>query len=437
MAYDSLHSGAIVDSAATWITANKTDLDEALEYYELAKKDTIAPIGMMFDENDLTANVTLVDLDGEPFTPSTNFMNWHQIFNIGRCLIDPNDGNKITMGSNMRGDGLAALDGTAGDVMTRFNNVKYRYELDGTKKYIWFAPFESNLAYFKYHPNCYQGGNATPHKHFYWGTYEASGYLDGTTFKLRSASGKQPVTGGVGYTGLPNNRFNINDVITHAKSKGPGWNSIQVWSNALVQSLIYMYYQTRDIQTALGKGPSELPSGVNFAGINTGADNIDSNLNEYGIGVGSGVNGQTPICWKVENLYANVWKWLPGINQYTSDKTTRLLKPDGTGTLAGNMALEDTILLDGLCDLTDGYYSGIFDEEYGALAFIPRKIDASSSSGFADWSAYPRYDPSVVRSGGAWGDGLKCGPGFRPATYSTSSSRRYYGARLEFVKPAE
>ena len=430
-----LHIGHTVDGNQE--IATKAYVEEAVEYYDLIKADTIAPFGMMFDESDTTPSVTIVNADGEEFTPSDNFFNWHEIFNIGRCLIDPDDGNAITMGTNMRGDGLSALDGTAGDVMTRFNNVKYRYELDGTKKYLWFAPFESNLAYYDYHPNCYQGGNTTPHKHFYWGTYEASGYLDVATFKLRSATGKVPVTGGVSYPDLPNTgRFTMDDAILYAGNKGPGWNITHVWSNALVQSLIYMYYQTRDTQTALGQGVCNLTSGVDFAGVNTGASSIDSNLDIYGNGVGTGTNGEVPVCWKVENLYGNVWKWLPGINQYNSDQKTRLLNPDGSGTLAATLADGDYTILDGLCALTDGYYSGVFDEEYGAISFMPKTLTASSDTGFTDYSYYPRYNPSIVRSGGGWYCGLCCGPGFRAAGASASSSGRTYGARLEFVKPA-
>jgi hypothetical protein len=409
-------------------------LDELLDFVNLQRQTIREPVGMKINNASSSSAVTIVDRNGEAFSPDANFFRNHVIWgSMARCTIDPENSNAVTFGSNPRGDGLT-LDGSAGDVMVRVPNVKYRYELDGIDQYIWYAPFDSNAPYFDYFPTCYQGGGSL-HDHFYFGAYEASGYLD-TTFKLRSATGKTPVTGGVGYPDLPNTgRLTIDDAIAYAGNKGTGWTIGDVWSYALLQGLLYIKYGTRDLQTAVGRGIVDLASGVNFAGKLTGADSVDSRLDEWGCGVGSGTNGQTPtVVNGLENLASggNLWEFIAGINMMNSDGTVRITKPDGTGTIAGTIAAGNYITLPGTVPIVDGYISGIQTDAYGAITFTPSSAVGSSSTYLCDYYTYPRSSPSVVLFGGGWYTGSYAGVGCRSANNAPSFSIRTVGARLKF-----
>lgn len=414
------------------------EIDDILAYVQLQKQTISEPVGLKIDNTSSSPKNTVVDRNGNPFIPDADFFHNHVIWgSMHKCILDP--GGNATFGSTPRGDGLT-LDGTAGNVMVRVPNVKYRYELDGTDQYIWYAPFDSNAPYFDYFPTCYQGTGKL-HDHFYMAAYEASGFLDtaDSKFKLISATGKQPIAGGVGYPDLPNTgRFTIDDALTYAGNIGAGWSIGNVWSYALLQGLSYIQYGTRDLQTAVGRGIVDLASGEGFAGKLTGADDIDNRLDIWGCGVGSGINGQTPTAWNnFENFVSggNVWEWIAGINIMNSDGSVRIINPDGTGTLAGTLTEGNYITLPGKVPLTDGYISGIQTDMLGAITFTPSASTGSSSTYFADNFAYPRYNPSVVRFGGYWSDGSFAGVGCRGAYSAVSDSRRNVGARLVFHPP--
>jgi hypothetical protein len=416
------------------------EIDRRLAYVGYLEQLNSEPVGMKIENATSSPKVTVVDRNGNPLNPDADFFHNHVIWgSMYKCVIDPQNGNNVTFGSNPRGDGLT-LDGSAGNVMVRTPNVKYRYELDGTDQYIWYAPFDSNAPYFDYFPTCYQGTGKL-HDHFYMAAHEASGFLDSadSKFKLISATGKQPITGEVNYPDLPNNgRFNIDDALTYARNIGTGWSIGNAWSYALLQGLSYIQYGTRDLQTAVGKGIVDLPSGEGFAGKLTGSDDIDNRLDIWGCGVGSGVNGQTPTAWNnLENFVSggNVWEFIAGINMMATDGSVRVINPDGTGILAGELSDGNYITLPGKVPMTDGYISGIQTDPLGAITFTPSAALGSSSTYFADYFGYPRYNPSVVRFGGGWDSGSGAGVGCRIAGNAASLSFRKVGARLEFHPP--
>lgn len=413
------------------------EIDRRLAYVGYLEQLNSEPVGMKIENASSSPKNTVVDRNGNPFIPDADFFHNHVIWgSMHKCILDP--GGNATFGSTPRGDGLT-LDGTAGNVMVRVPNVKYRYELDGTDQYIWYAPFDSNAPYYDYFPTCYQGTGKL-HDHFYMAAYEASGFLDtaDSKFKLISATGKQPITGGVGYPDLPNDgRFTIGDALTYAGNIGAGWSIGDVWSYALLQGLSYIQYGTRDLQTAVGRGIVDLASGEGFAGKLTGADNIDNRLDIWGCGVGSGINGQTPTAWNnFENFVSggNVWEFIAGINM-NPDGSVRIINPDGTGTLAGTLTEGNYITLPGKVPLTDGYIGNFQPDKYGAIAYIPATTDASSSTKGCDLFAFPRANPSVVQFGGVWYNGSNAGVSCRVAFNAVSVSARNFGARLVFHPP--
>jgi len=391
------------------------------------------PVGIEWDTSSSSPTLTRIDINGNVINPTASFFDNHIIWGrIRRCVRNRTTG-VISYGTNPRGDGLT-LDGTAGDVLVEIPNAKIKYEVSGTKRRYWVAPLNSNYPGFSVHPSAVQRGGTVRTK-IYVGAFESYGYLDGSTFKLGSASGKTPVTGAVAYPNLPNSgRLNLDDAELYAKNAG--FSGIcNVWTYAYLQLLIYIEYGTFDIQTALGRGVVDLASGENFAGKLTGADSIDSRLGTNGTGTGSGTNGQTPVCWRgVENPYGNVWEFMTGINMFLSDGSYHILKRDGTGTPAAALAEGSYETGAGTVPVAaDGYIDGIQSDELGALSFVPSSNSGSSSTYLCDLFSYPRYNPSIVLFGGYWTQGLSAGVGCRSANAAPSLSFRTVGARLEFL----
>jgi hypothetical protein len=409
------------------------EIDRLLTHMGYAGQANLQPVGIEWDTSSNSPTLKRIDVNGDELITDASFFNNHAIWgSIGRCVRNRSTG-VISYGQNARGDGLS-LTGTAGDVLVEIPTAKVRYEVDGTKRRWLIAPIVSELSYYSIHPLAVQRGGTVRTK-IYVGAFESYGYLDGSTFKLGSASGKTPVTGDVAYPGLPTSgRLTLDDAELYAKNAG--FSGItNVWTYAYMQLLMYIEYGTFDIQTALGRGVVDLASGENFAGKLTGADSIDSRLGTNGTGTGSGTNGKTPVCWRgIENPYGNVWEFMTGINMFQSDGSYHILKRDGTGTPAAALAEGSYETGAGTVPISaDGYINGIQSEELGALAFIPSANAGSSSTYLCDQFYYPRYNPSVVLFGGYWVGGLNAGVGCRAAPNAPSASGRRIGARLEFL----
>lgn len=407
------------------------EIDEAVGLV-LNNYKSVMPIGIEIDNANSSPSVTRIDLNSNEITLDTSDFDAHTLWgNIGRCTIDPAT-NVPVYGTNARGDGLT-LDGSTGNVMVRIPKFYYKYETVGNYQRFWVSP--TNLAGFVIHPMFVQRGGIEKDEIFI-SAYEAAGFLDVATFKLRSITGVQPVTGSVSYTNLPADRLTLDDAEGYGNNIGSGYGICNPWTYAALQLLIYIEFGTRDIQTALGRGVVDLASGTLYAGKNTGEDSADTNIGTNGTGTGTGINGETPTVWRgLENLASggNVWEFIAGINMYLSDGSVRILNPDGTGTPSATIADGDYIILPGTGPSTDGYISGIQADQYGALAFIPATSVGSSSTHYADYFYHPMYSPSVVLFGGNWTDGSRAGVGDRFAYEDPASSYRTFGARLEYI----
>ena len=392
-------------------------------------------IGFEWDASSTSPVLRRIDGGGRYITSlPSDYFDKHAIFDRHRCTRDRATGD-ITL-SNGRGDGLV-LDGTAGDVLVQKPKYYYRYECE-YPYYRWWFSAEPHVG-FSVWPAFMQRGdplNPSTADYLYDGAYEAYGYLDGNTFKLGSASGKTPVTGGVGYPDLPNSgRLTIDDAETYGNNVTAGAGITNFWNYVGDQLLMYLEFGTFDIQSALGKGIVDLPNGVGFAGKLTGADNIDSRLAENGTGVGSGTNGQTPVTWRgIENPYGNVRKFIIGCN-FKAGGIFRTIKRDGTGTLAATLAAGSYEEGTG-ASLTSGYVSALLEDELGGLAIMPSAAGGSDSTYLCDyWYPPAGSGDRILLAGGSWGKGRNAGPGSRYADSAVSHSNRYYGARVEFRPP--
>ena len=409
--------------------------ENPITWIERALDRDYQPIGVKWDRSSSSPSLQHIDMWGNEISP-LKFDNHALWGNVRRCTID--SAGTVTYGINARGDGLT-LDGSQGNVMVR---------IPATWVKIW-KPSVDELCIVhspipipgsRLDPTFYQRGGIAQDEWFF-GAYEASGALDGDTFKFASRTGVRPVTGDSAYPSLPNSgRLNIADAEQYANNIGEGWGITNVWANDLLWRYFIIEYATFDSQSALGKGIVDLQDGSGFAGKNTGSDDIDTRLAPNGTGIGSGTDGQTPITYRgIENPWGNVWKFIAGINAYTSPREWRVVPRTGLSSAAIPTSLTGTAGTDyhataGGPPAADAYISNLLYEDEVAELLLPSEVAGSSSQYLCDHYWYPRSNPGILLAGGAWTYGLTAGAGARYAYYALSLSSRYLGARLEFRK---
>lgn len=409
-------------------------------------------IGFEWDASSSSPVLRRIDGGGRYIThlPS-DYFDKHRIFDRRRCTRDRTTG-EITLSPNGRGDGLV-LDGSAGDVLVRKPKYYYKFECE-YPYYRWWFSAEPHVG-FSVWPAFMQRGdlqNPTAADYLYSGAYEAYGYVDDSKFKLGSAAGKRPVTGNSGadsgdpnwdpYPGLidanvpditlsKDGEFTIRIAEKCASLVGTGFGITNFWDYVGDQLLMYLEFGTFDIQTALGRGIVDVIGDKKL----TGANNIDSRLAENGTGVGDGVDGWTPVCWRgIENPYGNVWKFIIGAN-FKADGTFRLIKRDGTGTLAVTLAAGSYEEGSGVPQ-REGYISGLLEDELGGMAAMPSAVTGSDSTYLCDYW-YAPTENGILLVGGSWYGARHAGPGYRRPSGTIFYSDRDFGARVEFRPPEE
>ena len=391
---------------------------------------SMMPVGFEWDRDSSSPSLRQIDINGNTINPDTSFFDNHAIWgNVWRCVIDPATG-EVTYGSNPRGDGLD-LTGASGNVMVRLPAFDVKYYADSRYIRTWLSPVR--LSGFERFPNTrMRGGVEVPE--MFISAFEASGFDDAGTFKLQSATGKQPVTGGVAYPDLPNSgRFTIDDAELYANNIGSGYGCMNVWTLSAIRLLFYTEMGSLDSQTALGRGVVELDAGTGFAGLNTGADSADSNIGTNGTGTGTGADGETPIVYRgIENLWGNVWQFVIGYNAVDSEY--RITKRDGRGILAGDLAAGEYEASIATPITTGGFQSDVLTENLLQYLMIPNSVTGSSSTYLCDYfNAHDAGEQNILLSGGYWVDGSGAGVSCLISNSGSSHSARAIGARFEFI----
>ena len=387
------------------------------------------PVGIKWDTASTSPTLQHIDINGNKINLDTAFFDNHTIWgNIWRCVIDPATG-EVSYGDNARGDGLD-LTGASGNVMVSIPRFHAKFYADDRYKMYWLSP--TQLAGFEEFPSHVQRGGVSKDRIFV-SAYEASGILD-TTFKLQSATGKTPVTGGVAYPDLPNSgRFTIDDAETYANNIGSGFGCMNIWTMSAIRLLFYTEMGSLDSQNVLGRGIVDKASGTDFAGEFTGADGIDSNVGTNGTGAGTGSDGYTPIAYRgLENLWGNVWQFCIG---YTAvDAEYRITKRDGTGALSGDLAAGEYEASIATPITTDGFQSDVLTENLLQYLMIPNSVTGSSSTYLCDYFyVHDAGEINIVLSGGYWFYGSNAGVGSLRSSSGSSTSTRNFGARFEFI----
>lgn len=229
----------------------------------------------------------------------------------------------------------------------------------------------------------------------------------------------------------------IDEAEEYGNNNGIGYGAENFWTYSLIKLLYYTEYANLDSQSTIGMGVTTLPGGTGYAGLLTGANNIDTNIATSGTGTGTGVDGKTPVSYRNWNDgWGNVFEFNPG---YTStDAAYHILPLTGTtaSTIPGvltNYITSPTAPLAGT-----NYYSTTIFETPVSVAFLPNASGASDKTYYCDYYyAHTAGQSNILLSGGDWTAARRAGVGYLHSPNDASYSYRSYGARLEFLGNAE
>lgn len=387
-------------------------------------------IGVKWNSASSSPTLTRVDEDLQEITSPylggwTKFFDSHAIWGqMWRCSLTA--GGTPTFGSNPRGDGLTL---TNDYIMTRVPRVYDKFVYDDGDWYWLVSPEPSSG--FTLHPTFKQRGHsASPAEQIYVGSYDAH---DAGSSKLGSKSGTTPLVSQTMAT-----------FETRGNNIGTGWGLMNFHTLCLLQMLFYIEYASFDSQTKVGPGYT---NAANTGPLASGGAAAFERTN----GTSVGTTNVQAVSWRgIENLWGNIWQFVPGYN--TTDTSHRILKRDGTGTIADVMAsgsyeeIVDPIPLNGITRVsgTDvgtychGYVSAFDRDSSNILGpmFIPGALTGASDTYLTDYfySHYSGRDqPDVLFAGGYWHCGAGAGVGFRNSNGSPSFASAALGGRVEFI----
>ncbi len=234
---------------------------------------------------------------------------------------------------------------------------------------------------------------------------------------------------------------NINTFEAAGEALGDGYGAMNVWSYSAIRMLHLIEYANWGSQETVGLGIVSKGGGTGFAGEVTGFNSVDTNVNEYGTGSGTGSAGYTPASYRtMTDLWGNSWEWVTG---YTSTNTEyQITKRNGTGSLsthplaAGSYESSAAVPL-GADGYVYGYWTSLFHEDLLQYQFIANSVTGGSQSTYGtDYQYSHNPGTRVLLAGGPWHDGRNAGLGYLDASYAASTSYRSFGARLEFTGAA-
>ena len=348
----------------------------------------------------------------------SNISPWQDIV---RCNVAPN-GAVSNIGS-------ATLNDEDLRVMVRIPKfwVKADAIIDGIHSYRWFISSTSQPGY-EVHPAFYQRSASAPADYIYVGAYEAS--LHSGTTTLTSITGVAPHV---------NIDIGAMKKLAYTINSDKYWGITNVWTRNAVELLCMIEYGNMDSQANIG-------AGITGAGAasNTGADNIENNLDSEGTGQGDAADNTSPVCYRwMENLWGNVWAFLDGIE--VVDANYRILKRDGTWDETGPSdeagVVPYTVWDSGDYEestaipiTTDGYIKDIVSEDLLKYLMIPSVIGGSSSTYIPDYFyGHDSGEANLVLAGGAWSSGGYAGLAYRAANDVVSYGDTSVGGRLEYI----
>jgi len=225
--------------------------------------------------------------------------------------------------------------------------------------------------------------------------------------------------------------LDIGEARTYGSAHGEGWGQMGIWSLSAVKLLFVVEYGNMDSQTEVGRGVVDLASGAGYAGLETAAASVDSNLDAAGTGVGTGADGDVPATYRyMENLWGNVYAFIDGYNAV--DAEYRLIERNGDGTFADGLATYEASSMAPIT--TDGYISDIEWDRIMKYLFIASATGGGAGTYIPDYQySHDAGETNILLAGGLWYDASAAGLGHLYSTFVASTDERYIGARAEYA----
>lgn len=353
--------------------------------------------------------------DATGFTPASgsNMGSWAGsplLDKFKPCLIKPGASapeyylNKDNY--NLRADGSTAsvLTGADGDVMVEVEKLWYKVEKDTVAKTIKLSIATAPLDGFA----CFNEVAGVIKDKVYRGVYEATDEkVAGTTWQMRSVSGKRPLVGG-------NTRADFREL---ARTRGNEYSLNDYYLVMLWQCMYIMLYGTRDSQTALGQGRTKSD---NTGVIDTGT----MNDKPFCWGDAGGVNGVKFL--GVENFYGNLREFVDGIT--IINKIVKVTRDPSKYDDNGESYETTVITYGGAISAHSTEMVGIND---GIFVPAPNATTGSGTTYYCDglWvngSAGVR----VAMFGGSWSEGTMGGAFFWSFYAGSGATDSNVGSRL-------
>ena len=241
--------------------------------------------------------------------------------------------------------------------------------------------------------------------------------------RLASISGAKPISG------LTQNLTRRNCGII-AENRGTGWYQLYGALAACTQFLFLIEYNSLNMQTKIGNGVINQPSGTGNEAQNTGATTSLGNASGQVINT----NGLSCVSYRgEENVWANIYKFVDGFNivpqgiheVYVADHDFMESKSDGHYQNAGITLAKAT-----------GYISAFGYNEPFDWLFFPSETLGDSALPVGDYF-YQAFDNAaaffVAVLGGHWINGAGAGGFCWSVSHAPSARSRNVGGRLAYV----
>jgi len=220
-----------------------------------------------------------------------------------------------------------------------------------------------------------------------------------------------------------------------AENRGTGWSQQYAATVACTQLLFTVEYASMNIQTAIGKGVVDKPSGGGNESEITGATTLLGNAS----GMAAGTNGLVSVTYRgEENFWGNIWKFIDGMNIHCNiaNGVHDLYVADNTfaeNTQASPYANAGITLA-----TKEGYVSAMaYNETYDWL-FVPAETLGDSALPVGDYfyQSASSGGYKIAQLGGYWINGLANGAFYWNVGSAPFSYNRNVSGRLVYVPAA-
>jgi hypothetical protein len=216
-----------------------------------------------------------------------------------------------------------------------------------------------------------------------------------------------------------------------AENRGAGWQQKDVLCASASQMLMMIEYAAFNMQSAIGLGVVNKPSGEGNESELTGAT---SNLGNAS-GMAAGTNGLVSISYRgEENFWGNINQWIDGLNVYIDPDTRKTDAywaaedfSDGTGSAPYKHVGFN------LAPNTNGYVSAFGWSKECDFLFLPTETLGNSALPVGDRFYNTQTGWRVAHLGGTWNHGLTAGAFNWNVHYSSTTRNRYIGGWAVYV----